>query len=248
MKNLIKLSLFTIFLTILFSFSNTPKQEKLIVSVVNKSKQAFKLNGKWDDPQWQQCKVLEIKNFVGITPLFRPSAEVKVMYNDESLMVIFRVKDRFVRCVTNEINGPVWDDSCVEFFFAPDQNSPYKYFNLEVNCGGTALMHYNSVPRKEFNMIQHDDIQCIKIAHSLPKIIDPERSDSVTWTVEYAIPFSLLEKYAHVTRPKKGVSWRVNFYNIADKTSNQHYISWSPIENGVVDYHQPQFFGVLKFE
>lgn len=218
------------------------------VYFVNKSKQAFNLDGKWDDPQWQHSKVLEIKNFVGLDPLFRPFAEAKVMYNEENLLVIFRVKDRFVHCVTNEINGPVWGDSCVEFFFSPDQNSPEKYFNLEVNCGGTALMHYNIVPRKEFNAVQPEEIQRIEIAHSLPEIIDPERSDSVTWTIAYAIPLSLLEKYANVTSPQKGVSWRANFYKIADKTSNQHYISWSPIENGVVDFHQPQFFGVLKFE
>ena len=243
-----KLSLLTIFLTILFSFSNTKKQEKLPVSYVNKSTQAFNLNCKWDDPQWQQCKVLEIQNQVGKDPKFRPLAEAKVMYNEENILVIFRVKDRFIRCVTQDINGPVWDDSCVEFFFSPDQNSPNKYFNLEVNCGGTALMHYNTVPRKEFKVIQPDEIRLIEIAHSLPQIIDPESPDSVTWTVAYAIPFSLLEKYAHVTRPKKGVSWRANFYKIADKTSNQHYFSWSTIENGIVDYHQPQFFGILKFE
>ncbi|MCK9412609.1 MAG: carbohydrate-binding family 9-like protein [Prolixibacteraceae bacterium] len=248
MENLIKLSLLTIFLIILFSFSNAKIHEKLSVYSVNKATQAFNLNGKWDDPQWRKCKVLEINSLVGKDPKFRPLAEAKVMYNEEGILVIFRVKDRFVRCVTHEVNGPVWDDSCVEFFFSPDQNSPDKYFNLEVNCGGTALMHYNTVPRKEFKVIQSEDVQRIEIAHSLPKITDPENPDPVTWTIAYVIPFSLLEKYAHVTRPKKGVSWRANFYKIADKTSNQHYISWSPIENGVVDYHQPQFFGVLKFE
>jgi hypothetical protein len=109
-------------------------------------------------------------------------------------------------------------------------------------------MHYNTVPKKEYSAIQPVDIQRIEIVHSLPEIIDPENTDSVTWTIAYAIPFSLLEKYAHITRPKKGVNWWANFYKIADKTSNQHYFSWSPIGNGVVDYHQPQFFGVLKFE
>ncbi len=248
MKNSIRLSLLILCLITLFSFSNAITHGKLSVYSVNNASQASDTNEKWDDPQWRKCKVLEIRSLVGKDPKFRPLAEAKVMYNEEGILVIFKVKDRFVRCVTHEVNGPVWDDSCVEFFFSPDQNSPDKYFNLEVNCGGTALMHYNTVPRKEFKVIQSEDVQRIEITHTLPKIIDPESPDSVTWTVTYAIPFSLLEKYAHVTRPKKGVSWRANFYKIADKTSNQHYISWSPIENGVADYHQPQFFGVLKFE
>lgn len=202
----------------------------------------------WDASPWDSCSPLVLRNLVGPQPVFTPEVEAKLLYDEEKIMVFFKVKDRYVRCVTNEINGSVWEDSCVEFFFAPDQDHPERYFNLEVNCGGTALLHYNTVPRKEYQKVDPEEVAQIKIAHSLPVLTNPERTDPVTWTIGYAVPFSLLEKYAKVSRPKKGVSWRANFYKIADKTSHPHYISWAPITNGVVDFHQPQFFGVLKFE
>ena len=53
-----------------------------------------------------------------------------------------------MRCITKEINVPVWKDSADEFFFSPDPKHPLLYFNVETNCGGTPLMHYNLVPKK----------------------------------------------------------------------------------------------------
>jgi len=93
-----------------------------------------------------------------------------------------------------------------------------------------------------------EDIKKIEIAHSLPQIVDPEITEPVTWTLEYRIPLVMLEKYSNVTRPKQGVVWKANFYKIAEKTSNPHYITWSVIENDKPNFHLPKFFGTLKFQ
>ncbi len=109
-------------------------------------------------------------------------------------------------------------------------------------------MHYNLVPRKESKQLEPDDIEKIEMAHSLPELIDPEISDPVTWTLEYRIPFVMLEKYSKVTRPETGVEWRANFYKIAENSSNPHYITWSVVENSKPNFHLPRFFGHLKFK
>lgn len=248
MKKLIRICLVFTLLVHLFILANATKPHKVLTYFVCKLKQKANLNGEWDNTQWMNSKVIGINNFLGKDPFFRPVVEAKIMYNAEKIFVIFRVKDRFVKCVTSDINGPVWDDSCVEFFFSPDESVPDRYFNIEVNCGGTALMHYNLIPRKDFKVLPKDEVEKIKVRHSLPKLTDPERSDSIIWTIEYSIPLSLIEKYSTIKHPKKGICWKANFYKIADKTSNPHYISWSPIENGIIDFHQPQFFGFLRFE
>lgn len=210
--------------------------------------QSMPVDGSWDKPQWQDIKAAEISNYMGEIPGFRPVAKVKMMYDNENLYVIFHVQDRFVRCLTKDINGPVWEDGCVEFFFAPDTSYPERYFNLEINCGGTPLMHYNLVPGKETRQISADDISLIDIKPSLPQIIDPEITEPVTWTLEYRIPLAMLEKYSPVTRPAKGVTWRGNFYKIAENNSNPHYITWSVIDIPKPDFHRPEFFGILAFE
>jgi hypothetical protein len=222
------------------------KQES--VYSVARLKEPIIIDANWDKAQWKNVVPLDITNYMGKVPAFKPVAQAKMMYDDEYLYVIFHVKDCFVRCLTKEINGPVWEDGAVEFFFAPDVNKPLLYFNLETNCGGTALMHYNLVPRKESKMLTTDDIKEVEMAHTLPQIIDPELKEPVTWTLEYKIPISMLEKYAPVTHPKKGVAWKANFYKIAENSSNPHYITWSLVENEVPDFHKPEFFGKIIFE
>jgi Carbohydrate-binding family 9 len=205
------------------------------------------IDGNWNKPGWQNIKPLELANYMGAIPAFRPVVHAKMMYDDENLYVIFHVEDRFVRCVTNMPNGPVWEDSCVEFFFSPDIYLPEKYFNLEINCGGTPLMHYNIVPRMVIIEVSVENLNKIEIAHSLPDLVDPEIKEPVIWIVEYKIPVSILKKYSAVTSPGPGVEWKANFYKCAEKNSNPHFITWSVVKNDKPDFHLPQFFGLLKF-
>lgn len=209
---------------------------------------SIKIDGIWNKPAWKKIKPVEIAGYMGAKPAFFPAVEAKMMYDNANLYVIFHVQDRYVRCLTGEYNGPVWEDSCVEFFFAPDISEPDHYFNLEINCGGTPLMHYNIVPRKESIHLKTNDLNKIEIAGTLPRIIDPEITDPVTWTLEYRIPVAMLEKYARITKPQKGVQWRGNFYKIAENNSNPHYLTWAPVKNKTPDFHLPAFFGYLTFE
>lgn len=197
--------------------------------------------------EWRKFRSLQLVNFMGQIPLSPPAVHVKLGYEDEALYVIFYVKERFIRCLTKDVNGPVWEDNCVEFFFSPDNDYPERYFNLEVNCGGTPLMHFNIVPRTEIIEVTPEDIGMIRIDHSLPETIDPEISTTLNWTLEYRIPFSLLRKYSAVTYPAHGVIWRANFYKTAGNNSNHHYMTWSVVERKTPDFHLPQFFGQLIF-
>lgn len=248
MKTLVTtISIIVLFIAI-YSFSTETQMKKESVYKVTRLKQPMKIDGKWDKPQWKNIPVIDIINYMGTIPKFHPDVKAKMMYDERNIYVIFHVQDQFVRCLTKEYNGPVWEDSACEFFFSPDSGFSDHYFNLEMNCGGTPLMHYNMVPRKESRQLDPEDIKKIEIAHTLPQIIDPEMSNPVTWTLEYRIPVAMLEKYGGVTHPKKGVEWRANFYKIAENNSNPHYITWSFIDNPKPDFHKPQFFGKLKFE
>ena len=222
--------------------------EKENVYRVKKLNQPVTIDAVWDKHPWNQIEALEIKNYMGDIPSFRPRTQAKMAYDKENLFLIFRVDDRYVRCITDVINGPVWEDSAVEFFFATDTDVPLQYFNLEVNCGGTHLFYYNVIPRKERVTIADEDQQRIKIAHTLPKIVDPEITEPVTWIIECKIPVDVLRKYSNVTTPASGVVWKANFYKIAVITSNPHFITWSLIEIDKPDFHKPEFFGDMIFD
>jgi hypothetical protein len=209
---------------------------------VKRSPAPISIDANWNKKIWKNTNAAVISNFIRKVPSFHPRPEVKMRYDAENIYVIFRVHDRYVRSITTEINGPVWKDAAVEFFFCPDTTRPDQYFNLEINCGGTALLGFRS------NSPTPDDIKTIEVAHSLPQTIDPEITDPVTWTLEYRIPLSTLQKYSTVTRPAKGVRWKANFCKIAENNSNPHYMTWSSINAPKPNFHMPQFFGTLLFQ
>jgi hypothetical protein len=113
---------------------------------VLRSHHYLNIDGDWFKPQWKKITPVLIGNHMGTRPGFFPEVKAKMMYDSENIYIIFSVTDRYVRCITTDINGPVWEDACVEFFFSPDTSLPERYFNLEINCGGTPLMHYNIIP------------------------------------------------------------------------------------------------------
>jgi hypothetical protein len=248
MRNSVTTISIIVLFVIIYSFSGGTEMKKESAYNVARLNQPIKIDANWDKAQWKNVKAVDVVNYMGSKPRFQPVVKAKMMYDKDNIYVIFHVQDRYVRCLTKDINGPVWEDGAVEFFFAPDPALPLQYFNLETNCGGTPLMHYNLIPRKESKQLDIDDIKKIEIAHTLPRIIDPEMSDPVIWTLEYRIPLAMLEKYSGVTHPAKGVVWKANFYKIAENSSNPHYITWSIVENDKPDFHKPEFFGKLIFE
>lgn len=215
---------------------------------VKKINHQLKMDAVWNKPEWKSTKALLISNFVWNTPSFKPKVEAKLLYDNENIYVIFKVQDKYVRSITTEVNGDVWEDACLEFFFSPNKSFPNNYFNLEINAGGTPLMHYNE-DGKIYKPICSNLLAQIEIAHSLPEVVEPEISKSITWFLEYKIPLKLLQEYSDLETPEKGVIWKANFYKIAENNSNPHYITWSPIKwiEGRA-FHQPIYFGNLEFQ
>lgn len=202
----------------------------------------------WDKPPWQEIPPEPIRNYMGEKPDHFPKTEVKIAYDDRAIYVMFRVEDRYVRSTAAKNQDSVCGDSCVEFFFTPGSDVSEGYFNLEMNCGGTMLFHFHPGVGKGRIEIPGSDCDTIAKAHSLPRILDPEIQESVTWTVQYAIPIALLSRYCPVSTPKPQALWRANFYKCADNTSHPHWLTWSPVDHPKPNFHLPQSFGVLEFE
>ncbi len=207
----------------------------------------FPVDANWDKEPWQSIHPLTVNQPMGPRPEHFPEVMAKLAYDREAIYVIFRVKDKYVRAVAGNYQGKVYEDSCVEFFFTSGTDVSAGYFNLEMNCGGQALFHHQKVPRKDPVSISPDDFSGVEIAHTMPEIVEPEIKKPVTWFVEYRIPYSILEHYAAVVRPSPGAQWKANFYKCADKTSHPHWLTWSAVDLPEPDFHQPDFFGTLKF-
>lgn len=225
----------------------TQVQEKPVYNV-SKLKGAITIDANWNKAQWENVQPVDVTHYMGKISAFQPRVQAKMIYDESNVYVIFKVEDRFVKSIVTEYNGPVSTDSCVEFFFSPDTEAPLNYFNLEVNAGGTPLMFYIVKAMPDYKKLEPSELKQIEIAHSLPEKIDPEITDPVTWTIEYRIPLSVLEKYSKVSKPAPGVKWKANFYKTGSDTSNPNYITWSVVDFPRPNFHLPQFFGTLIFQ
>ena len=206
------------------------------------------VDAKWQKMPWLEIEPLQIGQYAGERPLHLPNTQAKLAYDMAALYVIFYVEDRYVCANAQAYQDMVFNDSCVEFFFTPGENLAEGYFNLEINCGGTALFHHQKGRRVEEIPVSETDFEQIEIAHTMPKIVNPEITEPISWCLEFRLPFEILNKYARVTQPASGVNWRANLYKCADESSHPHWLSWAPMDLPSPDFHQSQFFGKLIFE
>lgn len=238
-----------IFLVFIFLVLNACNRNSEIMKYkVTKVSKIPEINANWDKAPWQDIDALYLTAFMGEKPVHFPQTQAKIAYDDSAIYVIFRVEDQYVKAVHAKNQDPVYKDSCVEFFFTPEEDSNEGYFNLEMNCGGTMLFHYQKKPGIRSKRISDAHIDRIKVAHSLPKIVNPEMESRTTWVVEYRIPFSILTDYHQFSLPKQGAKWRANLYKCADDTSHPHWITWAPVDHPEPNFHLPKYFGWLDFD
>lgn len=167
---------------------------------------------------------------------YRPEVRFAIAHDGRALLIRFEVAEDNVRAVTTENNGPVWEDSCVEFF-VKEPDSPY-YFNFETNCIGTGLAA-KRLSRDAFTHFDAEQMARVGRRSSLP-FAPVDIRERTEWTLELEIPFALITDQGGV--PERLLA---NFYKCGDKTAVPHFLSWNPVEVPSPDFHRPEFFGEL---
>jgi hypothetical protein len=210
------------------------------------------LDNDWDDPAWGGVEPLSVDHFRPEGSDHQPTTRVRLAHSETALHLIFRVEDRYVRCVHTGLHAPVCRDSCVEFFVEPRPGKGY--FNFEFNCGGAMLLYFVEDPtrpdrhsdmRKRTAVTPEQAATVLRHA-SLPETVEQEITEPTTWTLSATISLKLLEDYLGPLGDLAGQTWRGNFYKCGDDTSYPHWASWSPV-TGNLNFHKPECFGELRF-
>jgi len=217
--------------------------------LIGKAEQPPSLDANWDSSAWVNARTLEINQFRPESSGHRPRTRARLFHNGLALHGIFKVQDRYVRCTRTEYFADVWKDSCVEFFVQP-KDSP-GYFNFEFNCGGAFLCSYIEDSErtkdgfKKFTRLPPELGQMIRVGSSMPRIVDPEVTEPIDWTLQFFIPFTLFKNVLGFTPKIEGQLWRGNFFKCAEELSHPHWASWSPVDE--FNFHLPRCFGTLRF-
>jgi hypothetical protein len=221
--------------------------------LIRRARATPELSGLWDGPAWREADVASIASFHPAGSDHHPLTEVKMLYDDQGLYVLFRVQDRYVVCTRTENQTLTSKDSCVEVYLQPFPGDK-GYLNFEVNCGGAILLFYVLDPRrnnpgifKHKHILPQSLIDTMRIYHSLPRTLPAEIGEPVEWRIELFIPCALLEAYVGKLPPPQQRRWRGNFHKCADDSSHPHWASWSSI-GSELNFHVPATFGELRFE
>ena len=220
------------------------------VYVVRRAAAAPESQGRWNGPAWGRAAPLPVASFHPRGSDHRPATEARLLYDNASLHVLFRVEDRYVRSVHTDYDSDTYKDSCVELFVQPAGRPGY--FALEVNCGGAFSLRYIEDPTRtpnrfaKWSTIPADLASTIRVARSMPEVVEPERTETSPWWVEIAWPFAVFGWAGETPAPAPGDQWRGNAFKCGDETSHPHWASWAPIGEAL-NFHQPGCFGVLEF-
>lgn len=168
---------------------------------------------------------------------YKPAASFRMAYSDKAIAILFEVSEDHVRAAAMENNGPVWQDSCVEFFvMGPDGEH---YTNFEMNCAGTMLAARRT-SRHDPAQFTPEQFAKVRRITSLPHEPMDSRAEGQSWWAMEVIPF---ESFGYSEKP---ASLRANLYKCGDKCDQPHFLSWSPIGLPNPDFHCPKFFGEIR--
>ena len=101
-------------------------------------------------------------------------------------------------------------------------------------------------PQSSDHKLTDEQCRLVKVYHSMPDVVDPEIEDQREWTLEFFVPYALLEQYVGPLGDVAGQTWHGNFYKCSHADdAHPHWAAWSPAE--ILNFHQPRCFGHLHF-
>ena len=186
------------------------------------------------EPDWNAVPRLAADRVLW-TPDYGIRASGQICHDGRNLYVRLQAKEQSIRAEYTAPLSPVHQDSCLEFFFMPENDS--RYFNFEINPNG--CLHtgfgYNRTDRA---------VLFRKDAKELFGIRTERTPDG--WDAAYRIPLAFLRIFQPDFAFAGGI--RANVYKCGDLTEHEHYCSWNPVTSGTPDFHRPEDFGVMTFE
>lgn len=169
---------------------------------------------------------------------YAPEVNLAVGHTSDRLLVRFDVKEDNPKAVTTENNGPVWEDSCCEFFVSVPGKTGY--FNFETNCIGAGLAAWR-MSRED--CVHFDEEKMGKVVRRSSLGSEPvDIKETTSWSLELEVPFEVLGLDSCPD------TLNANFYKCGDNTDKPHFLSWNKIDSPNPNFHLPEFFGTLVLE
>ena len=215
--------------------------------VVRRTAGSIEVDAQPEEAPWESAPIARIDQFPWQKLDYLPKSEVRVLYDDAHLYLLFSCVERYIKATHVGHQTEVWLDNCVELFTSPSPDLSEPYFNFEFNCLGSILLGVGKerIGRVPVSVKEIEGIAC-KATFQEP--VDLQDESEKTWYLEVAIPFALISRHSGAAAPQPGTVWRANFNKCSESTKAIHHATWAKVETKDPDFHRPEFFGELVFE
>lgn len=213
----------------------------------------------WENAPWTQDFV-DIRG--GDTPPPRFRTRAKMLWDDDALYVAARLEEPDVWGTLTQRDTVIYYDNDFEVFIDPT-GTTHNYYELEVNALETVWDLMLTKPYRDGgSAIDAWDIRGLDVGVQVQGTLNAPSDTDEGWTVEIALPWSVLEEAAPEGRPPQpGEQWRLNFSRVqwpttvvdgrykkdidSSKAHPEDNWVWSP--QGVIDMHRPERWGIVQF-
>jgi Carbohydrate family 9 binding domain-like len=228
--------------------------------VCSRAIEAIKIDGRLDEKSW--ARVPWTDTFVDIEgdarPLPRFKTRVKMLWDDSYFYIAAEMEEPDVWGTLTKHDAVIFHDNDFEVFIDPDGDN-HEYYEFEINVLNTGWDLFLKKPYRDGGPAENGwEIPGLKTAVHIDGTLNQPGDQDKGWSVEIAIPWSVLAEYAHkACPPTDGDQWRVNFsrvewqikpggakYEKVPGTKEDNWV-WSP--QGVVDMHRPERWGYVQF-
>ena len=219
---------------------------------VARAGETIKVDGKMDEDAWKKAQVVSFDNFFrNDKPVDKQKSKFRMLWDSTSIYLFYECEDSSLTSRETNFDGRPYLDDCAEFFVVPVPDSLYMHFGFEINITKAAYdyivlwRYYNN--RTLFISGYNPTY---KVEATYDGTINNGKDKDKGWTMEFQIPFSALNNFQNVLRPKAGVRWAFQAVRQDRNLVDDRFRSTStlfPIYETRLDVHQPARFGLMEF-
>lgn len=172
---------------------------------------------------------------------YRPDVFFKLGVVGDSLVAELKCYESEPRITYTKKNQPVYEDSCLEFFFCPFE-SRKEYINIECNYA-TYLSEYGAEKQGRVYVSDITDIE--------PQINSFKGKDANGdfWGVTITVTKEFVSAVYNEDINKVDFNFvKANFYKCGDKCHTPHYVAFNPVTTLPPGFHNPSCFAIFKIK
>ena len=219
---------------------------------VARASEPIKIDGKMDEAGWKNAEVQSFDYFYrGDKPVDKQKTKFRMLWDSTSIYLFYECEDSSLTARETNFDARPYLDDCAEFFVVPVPDSVHMHFGFEINITKAAYdyivlwRYYNNrtIFLRGYNPVY-------KVEATYDGTINDGRDKDKGWKMEFQIPFSALNDFQNMARPKAGVRWAFQAVRQDRNLVEDRFRSTStlyPIYDIRLDVHQPARFGLLEF-